>query len=95
MPPWSWVALPVAIDVENRTVMSFLRWVARETGCKLQFDDDQARASAEGTILHGSVSHLSIGTALQAVLATTSLRAEIGDGAIFVRGGADEASPRI
>ena len=50
------IDLAPAYDIENRTLLDFLKWVSRETGKELVFADDDLRMAAMGTVLHGSVS---------------------------------------
>jgi ferric-dicitrate binding protein FerR (iron transport regulator) len=84
-PAWKWVNdAPSSYELEGQTLTQFLRWVARETGQQLDFADERAQQLAEGTILHGSVRELSAIDALQEVLATTSLSAEVREGRIRV-----------
>jgi hypothetical protein len=74
---WEWVeALEPEYALEDRKLLDFLQWAARETGCRLSFSDERARALAEQTRLHGSVRGLPPAQALQRVLATTSLQSE-------------------
>lgn len=87
-PEWSWVeALEPDYVIENRALIEFLQWAARETGRRLSFADDHAREVAEQTRLHGSISGLSPGEALETVLTTTSLRYEFEDGVVKVSSG--------
>lgn len=87
-PQWSWIeALQPDYDIENRKLLDFLQWTARETGRRLSFDDDRARDIAERTRLHGSVRGLPPATALDMVLTTTSLRYEFAEDLIRVSSG--------
>jgi hypothetical protein len=87
-PQWSWIeALEPDYDIENRKLLEFLQWTARETGRRLTFGDDRARDVAERTQLHGSIHGLSPATALEMVLTTTSLRYEFEEDAIRVSSG--------
>lgn len=84
-PEWSWVeALTPDYEIENRQLMDFLRWVARESGRKLVMVDVHAREVAERTRLRGSVRGLAPLEALGNVLSTTSLRFELVEDAIRV-----------
>jgi len=87
-PEWSWVeALEPDYVIENRALIEFLQWAARETGRRLSFMDEHAHEVAEETRLHGSISGLSPGKALETVLTTTSLRYEFEDGVVKVSSG--------
>ena len=75
---WNWVTdLAPDFDVENGSLFDFLEWVARETGRKLIFENDELRMSAMREDIHGQISNLSPDDALRAVLPTTSVRYRI------------------
>jgi FecR protein len=85
---WSWIeALEPDYIIENRRLMEFLQWTARETGRRVSFTDDHARDVAEHTLLHGSVSGMRPREALETVFATTSLRYDLEDDLIRVSSG--------
>jgi ferric-dicitrate binding protein FerR (iron transport regulator) len=85
---WSWIeALEPEYEIEDRKLMDFLQWAARETGRRLSFADDRARDVAEQTRLHGSVRGLPPEAALEMVLTTTSLRSELEEDVIRVSSG--------
>jgi ferric-dicitrate binding protein FerR (iron transport regulator) len=87
-PQWSWIeALEPDYEIEDRKLMDFLLWTARETGRRLSFGDDRARDVAERTHLHGSIHGMSPATALEMVLTTTSLRYEFEEDLIRVSSG--------
>lgn len=70
---WDWVTdLSPSYDIENRSLLDFLRWAARETGRELEFEDNELRMAAMRTDLHGSVQGFSPTDAVAAVLATTT-----------------------
>jgi ferric-dicitrate binding protein FerR (iron transport regulator) len=72
---WQWVArVAPAFDIENRSLVQFLDWLARETGHPIEYATAQARQQAEQTILRGSINGLEPRAALAAVLATTNLQ---------------------
>lgn len=72
---WEWAAsLAPAFDIENKSLLDFLRWAARETGRDLVFEDPDLRMAAMRTDLHGSVAGFEPLEALASVLATTSYR---------------------
>jgi ferric-dicitrate binding protein FerR (iron transport regulator) len=87
-PEWSWIeALEPDYIIENRRLIEFLQWVARETGRRVSFSDDHARDIAEHIRLHGSISGMRPSEALETVFATTSLRYDLEDGLIRVSSG--------
>lgn len=72
---WNWVAeLAPVYDLENRSLLEFLRWAARETGRELVFEDDELRMAAMRADLHGSVDDITPVEAVKAVMSTTSFR---------------------
>jgi ferric-dicitrate binding protein FerR (iron transport regulator) len=90
---WAWMesmTLPTAI--ENRPLLEFLEYFARETGRKLVIDD-AARRQAESIRMHGSVHGLTLTEALSAVMATTTLRYELPEGAIRVSSAGESPTP--
>jgi ferric-dicitrate binding protein FerR (iron transport regulator) len=77
-PYWNWTtALAPVFDIENKSLLDFLRWAARETGRELVFEDNELRMSAMRTDLHGSVADFEPLEALESVLATTNFRYRI------------------
>ncbi|MDX1498808.1 MAG: FecR family protein [Woeseiaceae bacterium] len=70
---WDWATgLAPDFDIENRSLLDFLKWVARETGMELVFGSTDARLAAMRTDLHGSIANLSPLEALDSVVATTA-----------------------
>ena len=75
---WDWVAqLAPTYDLENRSLLDFLRWAARETGRELVFEDNEVRMAAMRTDLHGSVNDVAPVEAVQEVMLTTTFRYRI------------------
>lgn len=82
---WNWVAdLAPDYDVNNGSLFDFLEWVARETGRRLVFENDEQRMSAMREDIHGEISNLSPDEALRAVQPTTSLRYRIEEDEIVI-----------
>jgi len=72
---WDWVSsLAPAYDLENRSLLDFLRWATRETGLELVFTSNDLRMAAMRTDLHGSVEDFDPATAIGAVRATTTFK---------------------
>ncbi len=72
---WAWVGeVAPAYDIQNHTLLEFLRWVSRETGRELAFQSPAVEQAARTAVLHGSIQGLSPERALSAVLVTTTLR---------------------
>ena len=82
---WNWTQ-PLApdFDIENRSLLDFLRWAARETGLELEFQDNELRMQAMRTDLHGSVQGFTPLEAVESVLATTSFGYRVEPGRIIV-----------
>ena len=78
---WLWISeLAPTFEIEGKSLLSFLEWVGRESGRRLEFADPRVRFTADKTILHGSIGHHTPLDALSSVLATTSLHCVlIGD----------------
>jgi len=77
-PFWDWTAsLAPVFDIENKSLLDFLRWAARETGRELVFEDNELRMSAMRTDLHGSVADFDPIQAVESVLAATNFRYRI------------------
>ena len=77
-PFWDWTAsLAPVFDIENKSLLDFLRWAARETGRELIFEDNELRMSAMRTDLHGSVADFEPIEAVESVLAATNFRYRI------------------
>jgi len=75
---WDWTtSLAPVFDIENKSLLDFLRWAARETGRELVFEDNELRMSAMRTDLHGSVEDFEPLEAVESVLATTNFRYRI------------------
>jgi len=88
---WDWIASTTpAIDIEGRPLVDFLAWVGRELGREVVFESPELRREAAAIVVHGSVSGLTPQQALNAVLATTSVRGSLDQGRIVVaEGGVD------
>lgn len=77
---WDWIlAVSPAFRLENSSALEFLRWTASETGLRLHFDDQRTRQVAAETRLHGDIGDLDAGTALDLVMATTTLVVNRGE----------------
>lgn len=91
---WQWVEnLAPEFVIEERSLLDFLAWVARETGHPLEFADNEARSHAAGIVLHGNVRGLDPRRALARVMATTRLTYEWSANAIRVSLPREESLP--
>jgi ferric-dicitrate binding protein FerR (iron transport regulator) len=92
---WTWTAaMAPEVDIEGRPLAEFLDWVARETGRRLLVADDATRQQIAGISMHGSVRGLAPMDALNAVMASTSLRFDLPAGAIRVSLSSESAPSR-
>lgn len=83
---WAWTSLLAPeFDIENKSLLDFLRWAARETGRELVFEDQELRMAAMRTDLHGSVSNFAPIEAVESVLATTSFKYRIERDRIIIQ----------
>ena len=74
-PAWQWAAHAAPLfDINERTLATFVEWVARETGRKIVYASNEAQNAANQLKLRGSIAGLDPDTALNAVLSTTQLR---------------------
>lgn len=82
---WDWIAgaTPV-IDIEGLPLAEFLAWAARELGREVLYASAGLESEAAGIVVHGSIAGLTPLQALDAVLATTSVRAQVVEGRIVV-----------
>ncbi len=72
---WQWTtALAPAFEIEDKSLLDFLKWAARESGRILFFEDSELRMAAMRTDLHGSIADFSPLEAIESVLATTAFR---------------------
>lgn len=92
---WAWTEVMAPdVVIENRPLLEFLQWFARETGRKLDIDEP-SRQQASSILMHGSVKGLTLTEALSAVMATTTtLKYELPEGAIRVSSTRDPKAPR-
>jgi len=82
---WDWAeALAPAFDLDGRSLLDFLKWVARETGMDLEFADEADRRAAMAEIMSGSIDDLTPMEALVSVMPTTSFDYVIDGDAISI-----------
>jgi hypothetical protein len=84
-PAWNWAtALAPGFEIENRSLLDFLKWASRETGKTLIFSNDDVRMAAMGTELFGSILDFTPAEALESVLSTTQFRYLIDEKSITI-----------
>jgi ferric-dicitrate binding protein FerR (iron transport regulator) len=90
---WAWTeSMTPGIAIEERPLIEFLEWFARETGRRLVIDD-AARQQAASIRMHGNIDGLTVTEALSAVMATTTLRYELPEGVIRVSSASEPKTP--
>ena len=83
--PWDWaVSLVPSFEIEDKSLLDFLKWVSRETGMELIFADDEFRMEVMRPRLHGSIEGMAPIQALEAVLATTKFKHSIDGNTIII-----------
>ena len=82
---WNWTleAAP-SIDIEGMPLSRFLAWASRETGREIAYATPAVEREAAGIVVHGSITGLTPPEALDAVLATTNVRAQVSGGSLVV-----------
>lgn len=84
-PDWQWLnALPLEIEIEDRTLHAFLTWISREQGWTLAYQNPKLEAESRGVTLHGSVAGLTPSDALNVVAATSSIDYAIDGGTLRI-----------
>jgi len=73
-PEWDWVLASAPVfRIEGRPLTEYLRWVSRETGLTVRFDDPSIERDAATVVLHGSVEGLTPDQTPTAVLPTCGM----------------------
>ncbi|MEE8139166.1 MAG: FecR family protein [Thermoanaerobaculia bacterium] len=84
-PEWAWVlAAAPSLDIEGRSLRSFLDWVSRETGWRIRFADEALEQSAADVLLHGTIEDLTPDQSLSVVLPGSGLSYRVQDGTLWV-----------
>ena len=82
---WAWATdLAPTFEIENRSLLDFLRWASRETGRELEFEDEELRMAAMRTDLHGSIEGIALFDAIETVVATTTFHYRIDPDRIVI-----------
>lgn len=85
--PWSWVMeMATPFELEGQTLKTFLEWVHRETGWKIQYGADLAREDYDEIVLHGALQGIEPNEAAAVVLATCDLVPEVESGVMRIEG---------
>ena len=84
-PTFEWaVALAPTFEIENESLLDFLKWASRETGKRLEFAGNDVRLAAMGIKLHGTLPNLTPIEAAETVLATTKFTFWIDEATISI-----------
>lgn len=85
-PAWDWIAgVTPSYEIDNRPLPEFLAWAGRELGREVVFATPAAEAQAGQVVLRGAVTGLTPDQAVDAVLVSTTLRAERTPGRLTIR----------
>jgi ferric-dicitrate binding protein FerR (iron transport regulator) len=85
-PAWQWAeAIAPMPDMDGMPASALIAWVARETGRQLAYESPLLEQRASTVILHGDIRHLPPMAALEAMLATTDLIAELNGDTMEIR----------
>lgn len=82
---WNWtLAAAPGIDIDGRTLSSFLDWACRETGWELRYADAEAARAAAQIRLQGTIEGLTPDQAVRAVLPGSRFDSRLEDGTLTV-----------
>jgi len=82
---WNWVLERApALEIEGRTLQSFLDWVARETAWEIRYDNADIEASALEIRLHGTIENLQPDKAMAMILRASGLAYRLEEGELLV-----------
>jgi len=84
-PEWQWVlAAAPALDIEGRSLDSYLDWIARETGWRIQYADTALERSADTILLHGTIEGLRPDESVAVILQGSGLDHRRADGVLEI-----------
>lgn len=85
-PSWAWAeSLTSVPDVASRSILTYLHWIARETGKRLEFESESVELAAQFASFGGDPSGLSPLGLLSSIAATSDFDYRLTeDGAIFI-----------
>lgn len=83
---WDWVlAAAPAIDLEGQSLAEALRWMVRETGWQVAYEDEALEIQVESIIVHGAVQDLRPDEVAEVLLPGSGLSSVLRDGALLVQ----------
>lgn len=84
-PEWDWIlASAPMLDIEGASVRTFLEWLARERGWRVELADSETAALADSVVLHGSIAHVTPAEAPDVVLPSAGLGYRVSGGKLVV-----------
>ena len=84
-PEWDWVLKTAPmLNIEGVKVRTFLDWISRETGRRVELADKEAASLCDSIVLHGSIAHLTPSEAPGVVLPSSGLGYRVLDGTLVV-----------
>ena len=84
-PEWEWIAAAAPMpEIEGAKVRTFLDWLARERGWRVEFADAETASLADSVVLHGSIAHLTPLEAPDVVLPSGGLGYSVSEGTLVV-----------
>lgn len=84
-PEWDWVLTSAPmLDIEGVKIRTFLDWLARERGWRVELADSETTALADSVVLHGSIAHLTPAQAPDVVLPSGGLGYRVSKGTLVV-----------
>ena len=93
-PEWEWIVAGAPMpDIEGMKVRTFLDWLARERGWRVEFADVETAALADSVVLHGSIAHLTPVEAPDVVLPSSGLGYRVAKGRLVVFAAAQAREP--
>ncbi len=89
---WDWAAAAApGIKIEGLPLDRFLAWAGRELGREIVYATPESATDVASIVVHGSIAGLTPRQALDAVLATTSVRGSLEEGRIVIASGRDNS----
>lgn len=84
-PEWAWtLETAPGMDIDGRSLLAYLEWIARETGWEIQYTDASLEQNAPGVLVSGSIKGLTPEESLDAVLPGSDLGYEVRDGILLI-----------
>lgn len=83
--PWSWVQQTApTMDLEGKSLAAALRWMARETGWRVDYESAELAQEVEGILIHGAVQDLRPAEVPEVLLPSSGLYSALHRGSLKV-----------